>query len=48
MQEDVRKRDNAVERGVEEDEGEYISQVKATWASKDKEARRIAKKERRK
>lgn len=48
MQGDVRKRDNAVERGVEENGGEYVSQVKATWASKDKEARRSAKKERRK
>lgn len=48
MQGDMRKRNNAIERDVEENGGEYIPQVKATWAPKDKEARRSAKKERRK
>ena len=48
MQGDVGKRNNAVERGVEEDGGGNVPRVKSTLGPEDKNARKNAKKERRK
>lgn len=45
VQGDIGKRDNAADGGFEEDGG-TVPRVKATWGSKDKEARKKAKKER--
>lgn len=48
VQGDVGKRNNAVERGVEENGGGNVPRVKSTFRPEDKGARKHAKKERRK